>query len=154
MNSSIPAIDGYTYKDVFNSKSDKTACRLQQCNNLGFMKCSQGLCRFSFCSSHATHKHFICEYCLKNHGTQEIIVDQQLACNSCVQYLLKTRCCKRCDVWLTKERAARFNYCYDCSSKCVHCQKSITSGVLCDSCERTQRACYTQGITGFYGQFK
>ena len=157
MTSAIPAIEGYTHDDVFYSKSDKNTCRLKQCNNLATSKCSKSMCRFDFCATHATHKHFLCEYCPDSkvsYGTHEIKVDKQVACESCVTYLLNTRCCKNCHVWLTKERSVENIYCYECSPKCVHCRGSMNNnGSLCASCDRTQRACYTQGITGYYGRF-
>ena len=157
--SAIPAIEGYNYEDIKQPKSDSTKCRLQQCDQYATCKCSKSLCKFSFCSKHATHKHFNCEYCpweqRDNFATTLILIDDLLACKSCSDHLLKTRVCPKCTYWMPRLHASQFKYCYSCSSKCAHCKKCINgSNYLCSSCESTQRACYTQGISGLYGKFK
>jgi len=157
----IPAIDGYDYNNVFEPKSNPVTCRLDQCNKIATRKCSKSLCPYSFCAEHAMHKHFLCDYCCDNRTTTstifatcEIIVDKQLACESCWDHLLSTRCCRRCRVWLTKKRSAIYYYCYKCSPKCKICSNSTNGKNLCFSCESTQQACYTQNISGYYGYFK
>ena len=126
----LPAIEGYGYESIKQTKSDSTKCQLQQCNQYATSKCSKSLCKFSFCSKHATHKHFICQYCpydqKENLATCEILIDDLLACKTCSDLLYKTRVCPKCKYWMPKLHASQFKYCYDCSSKCALCKKCIS----------------------------
>jgi len=36
---------------------------------------------------------------------------------------------------------------------CKNCGRSTNGKYLCSSCDFTHRACYTQGINGYYGYF-
>jgi len=158
--SDIPAIEGYKYDDIKHKKLDSTKCRLKQCDALATNNCSKSQCKHRFCYKHATHNHYLCAYCPdgeENFAFCEILIDNRLACKKCSDYLLKTRVCPKCEYWMSESHASRFRYCYDCLPKCVLCKKCISNNNylrLCSSCDSTQRACHTQGISGYYGQFK
>ncbi len=129
-------------------KKANNGCQCPSCISLPISMCNT--CNRGFCTSHIEHTHYKCEYCQIFWATSEILIDSKLACTQCTDHMLITRCCTKCRTWQPENA----RYCVVCIKKCTLCSNAnFTSEDFCQDCERRQRACFTQGISGAYGQF-